>query len=158
MQISTSTLAALGLFKGLSEEHLERLVENAMFAEFDVGEFIFRQGEYANRFFVILDGGVALVSSKGLGRSELIQTIGPGDLLGWSWLFPPYYWHFDARAVLPVKAVFFYSTKLREECERDHDFGYELIKRVSEVLVKRLQATPYQLPQQPARSHLVEAR
>ena len=60
-------------------------------------------------------------------------------MLGWSWLFPPYYWHFDARALQPTKAIFFYGTWLRENCERDHDFGYELIKRVSAVVIARLQ-------------------
>jgi len=54
-----------------------------------------------------------------------IQTIGTGDVLGWSWLFPPYYWHFDARAITPVKAIFFYGTALREEGERDNDFGLD---------------------------------
>jgi CRP-like cAMP-binding protein len=74
-----------------------------------------------------------------------IQIIGPGDVLGWSWLFPPCYWQFDARALEPTKAVFFYGTRLREYCEQEHDLGYELMKRMAAVIVKRLQATRRQL-------------
>jgi CRP/FNR family transcriptional regulator, cyclic AMP receptor protein len=146
MQINTSTLADLRFFKGLPEPHLKKFVENAMSAEFRAAEFIFHEGERANCFYVVLDGGVALVSRE---RAQLIETIGPGDLLGWSWLFPPYFWRFSAHAVLPVKAAVFHAAPLREACENDHDFGYELMKRVAEVVVERLQATPYQLPQKP---------
>ena len=66
-------------------------------------------------------------------------------MLGWSWLFPPYYWHFDARAVELTEAVFLHGAPLREECEADHDLGYELVKRMAEVMLKRLQATRRQL-------------
>lgn len=80
----------------------------------------------------------AHTSGRGLAP---IQTLGPGDVLGWSWLFPPYYWHFDARALEPTEAVFFHGTPLREECESDHDLGYELVKRMSAVMMRRRQAT-----------------
>ena len=66
-------------------------------------------------------------------------------MLGWSWLFPPYYWHFDARALEPTTAIFFYGTRLREQCEQDHDFGYEIMKRMTQVVIQRLQATRKQL-------------
>jgi CRP-like cAMP-binding protein len=153
MQISTSTLAGLRFFKGLPACYLKKFAENAMPAEFKAGEFIFNEGEPANCFYVIVDGGVALVSRE---HSQLIETIGPGDLLGWSWLIPPYLWRFDARAVTTLNVLFFYASRLREECENNHDFGYELMKRVAGVVVERLQATPYQLPQKPDRSHLIE--
>jgi CRP-like cAMP-binding protein len=74
-----------------------------------------------------------------------IQTIGPGDVLGWSWLFPPYYWNFDARALEPTTAIFFYGTRLRDECEQDKALGYELMKRMTAVAIQRLQATRRQL-------------
>ena len=63
-----------------------------------------------------------------------------GDLLGWSWLFPPYVWHFGARAAKPTSAIFFYGTILREYCEQDHSLGYELFKRMSAVMTDRLQS------------------
>src|SRR6266571_212326 len=74
-----------------------------------------------------------------------IETIGPGDLLGWSWMFPPYIWQFSARAVESTTAIFFYGTILREYCEKDHSLGYELFKRMSVVMMKRLQAARKQM-------------
>ncbi len=74
-----------------------------------------------------------------------IQIIGPGDVLGWSWLFPPFFWHFDAWVVQPTTAIFFYGTRLREACEQDHELGYELMKRMTQVVMRRLQATRQQL-------------
>jgi len=66
-------------------------------------------------------------------------------VLGWSWLFPPYNWHFSARAVEPTTAIFFYGTRLREECEDDPAFGFELMKRVAAIVIQRLQVTRVQL-------------
>ena len=138
-------LAEHPFFKGLTAEQLETIAGYSMQWEFAAGELVFREGDPANRFFVILEGEVALESPVRDGAAVPIQTIGPGDVLGWSWLFAPYYWHFDARAVKPTTAIFFYATPLREECERDHDLGYELMKRVAEVVIGRLQATRHQL-------------
>jgi CRP-like cAMP-binding protein len=84
---------------------------------------------------------VSLESHRRSAKPIQIQVIGAGDVLGWSWLFPPYYWHFDARALEPTKVVFFYGTRLREHCETDHDFGFELMKRTADLTIKRLQAT-----------------
>jgi CRP-like cAMP-binding protein len=74
-----------------------------------------------------------------------IQTLGPGDDLGWSWLFPPYSMHFSARAVEPTTAIFFYGTRLREQCDEDHELGYQLMKRIAEVSTKCLHATQTRL-------------
>jgi CRP/FNR family transcriptional regulator, cyclic AMP receptor protein len=143
-----TTIAEHRLFKALAPRHLALLAEVAMFKEFIPDEVIFREGDPANRFYLILDGEVALESARSNGAPVLLQTIGRDDVLGWSWLYPPYYWHFDARATMPTKAIFFYGTWLRENCERDTDFGYEMMKRMSAVIIDRLQAT---------RKRLVEA-
>jgi CRP-like cAMP-binding protein len=126
---------------GLKPEHLRVLADNAMRMHYEPGEFIFREGDPANRFYLIERGKVSLESHNQDKPSVGIQTIGPGDVLGWSWLFPPYYWHFDARALEPTTAIFFYGTRLREECEADHDLGYQLMKRMTAVVIQRLQAT-----------------
>jgi CRP-like cAMP-binding protein len=131
--------------KGLSAEHLARLAECAMFAHFDADQLIFQEGDVANRFYLITDGAINLETIGAEGGAVIVQALGKGDVLGWSWLFPPYYWRFGARAAKPTEAVFFYGTRLREWCEEDHDFGYELMKRVSEVIIKRLQVTRGQL-------------
>lgn len=149
MQLNIATLAAQPFFKGLSNEHLEALAEHSMPTMFNANQFIFHEGDPANRFYLILEGHVALeapIEEAGFQKGMVpIQILGAGDVLGWSWLFPPYYWHFDARALAPVKAIFFYGTALRERCEKDHDFGYELMKRLSEIVINRLQATRRQL-------------
>jgi CRP/FNR family cyclic AMP-dependent transcriptional regulator len=136
-----STRVALHPFlAGLNREQLALLIDCGMATNFKKGQTIFREGEMANRFYLIEIGKVVLESSEGLGNPVIIDTIGPGDLLGWSWMFPPYTWQFTARAVEPTAASFFYGTILREYCEKDHSLGYELLKRMSAVMVKRLQS------------------
>src|SRR5437764_7923515 len=111
-----------------------------MVVHFNPGEVIFREGELANRFYLIESGKVILESSGETGDRVIIDKVSAGELLGWSWMFPPYVWHFTARAVERTEAIFFYGTILREYCERDHSLGYELFKRMSAVMIKRLQA------------------
>jgi CRP/FNR family transcriptional regulator, cyclic AMP receptor protein len=131
--------------EGMSPHQYRILSDCAMQTHFGAGELIFREGEPANRFYLIQHGSVALESqSKDQGRLR-IQVLGAGDVLGWSWLFPPYFWHFDARTLEPTDAIFLYGTPLRDECELDHDLGYELIKRMAQVMMRRLQATRWQL-------------
>ncbi|HVU27123.1 MAG TPA: Crp/Fnr family transcriptional regulator [Verrucomicrobiae bacterium] len=145
-------LAAQPFLKGLSVQQLELLAENAMPAEFKTDELIFKEGGPANRFYILLSGEVALESPCPKCDDErgtaTIETVGAGSVLGWSWLFPPYYSHFNARALSPVKAIFFYGTRLREQCENDHDLGYELMKRIAQIFIERLQATRGQLAAQ----------
>lgn len=131
---------------GMSAHQLGILSDCALQSHFEAGQLIFREGDPADRFYLIIRGKVALESQTNRGRT-LIQTIGAGDVLGWSWLFPPYFWHFDARALEPVDAIFIYGTRLREECESDHDLGYELTRRMAQVMLQRLHATRQQLLQ-----------
>lgn len=116
-----------------------------MLVRYKPGEIIFREGDPANRFYLIHNGKVALESYAQDRGMKQITTVGAGEVLGWSWLFPPYYWHFDARAVEPTEAIFFYATPLREECESDHELGYELMKRTALVMMRRLEATRRQM-------------
>jgi CRP-like cAMP-binding protein len=140
-----SVIAEHPFLKGLKPDHLRILADNAMRMSFQPGQFIFREGDPANRFYLIEEGKVSLESHLKDEGGVCIQTIGAGEVLGWSWLFPPYYWHFDARALTPAKAIFFYGTRLREQCVLDHDFGYELMKRMTSIAIRRLQATRTQL-------------
>ena len=133
-------MAAHPFLKGLSPEHLAILSDFAMDSEISPGQMIFCEGDIANRFYLILKGQVALETRGEDGNTVLIQTLGAGDVLGWSWLFPPYTWHFDARALEPTQAIFFYGTWLRDQCEQDRNFGYEVMKRVAGVVIERLQA------------------
>jgi CRP-like cAMP-binding protein len=137
-------VAAHPFLIGISAHHIRLLADCAMRSQFAAGQVIFQKGETANRFYLIQRGRVALESSTG-DEVVRIDEVGPGDLLGWSWIFPPYVWHFDARAIEPTTAIFLYGTMLREYCENDPALGYELFKRMSEVMMRRLQAARVKL-------------
>jgi CRP-like cAMP-binding protein len=124
---------------GMNRTQLALLTDCAMPVHFEKGQTIFGEGEMANRFYLIESGKVILESGDGLGKPVPIETIGAGDLLGWSWMFPPYVWRFTARAAEATAAIFFYGTILREYCERDHSLGFELFKRMAPVMIKRMQ-------------------
>jgi CRP/FNR family cyclic AMP-dependent transcriptional regulator len=124
---------------GMSEHHIRLLADCAMLTQFAAETTIFSQGDTANRFYLIQQGAVVLESDSADGKVE-IDRVGDGDLLGWSWLFPPYVWHFTARAIEPTSAIFFYGTVLRDYCEKNHSLGFELFKRMSEVMTRRLQS------------------
>jgi len=134
-----AAVAAHPFALGLSEHHVRLLADCALQTRFESQQVIFHQGETANRFYLIEHGKVAIDSSGVDGEPITIDTIGDGDLLGWSWLFPPHVWHFGARALEPTSAIFFYGTVLREYCEKDPALGFELFKRMSEVMNRRLQ-------------------
>jgi CRP/FNR family cyclic AMP-dependent transcriptional regulator len=137
-------VAAHPFLIGISAPHIRLLADVAMRCQFTAGQVIFRKGETANRFYLIERGKVELESSSG-DEVVKIDEVGAGDLLGWSWIFPPYVWHFDARASEPTTAIFLYGTILREYCEADPTLGYELFKRMSEVMMRRLQAARVKL-------------
>jgi CRP-like cAMP-binding protein len=130
---------------GMSRAQLALLTDCAVARHFDTNQKILREGEFANGFYVIETGKIALESEADFGESIPIQILGAGDLLGWSWMFPPYVWQFTARAIEPCTALFFYAAIVREYCEKDHSLGYELLKRISAVMVKRLQAAHDQM-------------
>jgi CRP-like cAMP-binding protein len=141
--------------KGMSSEHLKILESASMYTQFEPGEVIFREGEPANRFYLIHSGEVDLEADLDGELIVSIQKVGPGDVIGWSWLYPPYYWHFGARAVQRTTATFYYGTRLREECEENPAFGYELMKRISQLLLNRLQSTRRRLSE--ATAHVTTA-
>ncbi len=145
MRTLESLLAEHPFFKGLDPRYLELLAGCASNVRFNAGEFIFREGGEANQFYLIRHGKVALEVFVPERGPVTIQTIDAGDVLGWSWLFPPYRWHFDARAVELTRAIAFDGQCLRTKCDEDHDLGYELMKRFARIITERLQATRLQL-------------
>ena len=149
-----TALAAHPFLRGLEPDQIKLLAANAMSIVIPAGELIFREGDVANRFYLIQEGEVMLESSDDLGGHAVrIETIGAGDVLGWSWMFPPYYWHFGARATQPTKAIFIYGTRLLEACEAGSKLGYALVKRVAELVIRRLQATRCRLALQTGGGH-----
>lgn len=130
---------------GLRPEQLAIVAGCARNVGLPAGRYAFREGEPASTFYALRDGAVALeLHAPGKG-GVVVQTLHAGDVLGWSWLFPPYRWTFDARVVEPVRAVAFDGACLRGKAEADHELGYELMKRVARVFTDRLAATRVQL-------------
>lgn len=125
----------------LSPHHLRLLSDCAMPNYFTTGELIIKEGDPADCFYPIEKGRVAVECNAKGGDDKLIQLIGSGEVLGWSWLFLPYCWHFNARALEPTESICIYATPLRDECEWDHELGHELFKRMAGVMLDRLQAT-----------------
>lgn len=109
------------------------------------GDYLFREGGSAEHFYVVIHGRIALeVFSPGAGPLVL-DSAGDGEVLDWPWLIPPHRWLFDARAVEPTSVVSLDSACLRRKCEADPRLGYELVRRVAQVMSHRLQATRVRL-------------
>ena len=132
-------------FHGMSEKNLRTIASLTTRIHFAQDSVVFREGDSANWFYFIQDGRLALESVMCGRRRIAVQTIGPGEVLGWSWLFEPFMWHFDARATAATDALVADAKRLREECDRDAGLGYELTKRIAQVVIDRLQATQLRL-------------
>lgn len=138
-------IAAMPTFAGLASERLELIAGCGQNRGFEAGEHLAREGDPADTFYAIRRGRVALeVAAPGAG-TMMIETLDEGNVVGWSWLFPPHRWSFDARAVEPVRAIAFDGACLRGKCEDDKALGYELMRRFAGVMLDRLQATRLQL-------------
>ncbi len=138
-------LAQIPFFDGMAEDEIALIAGCGRNVHFDEGATIFRQGDAADDFYVIRHGTVA-VGNFVPPRGELvIETLEAGDLLGWSWLFPPYRTHFDARALSPVRATQFDGKCLRDKCAADPALGFDLMSRFAQVLIERLQWTRLRL-------------
>ncbi len=138
-------IAQAPAFAGLEGTQLALIAGCGSNNRVEAGALLLREGEAANTFFLIRHGLVALeVHAPGRGALR-IETLGAGEVVGWSWLFAPYRWQLDARAVEPCSLVVFDAACLRGKCEQDHELGYQLMGRFAANLVERLQATRFQL-------------
>ncbi len=131
--------------KGLSSKQLEALSKIAIRAEFGASQPILRQRELADRFYLIEHGRVSLDYELPRKRRVQIQTIGPGEALGWSWLAKPYKWQFSATAIDIVIVSVFRVSDLRDLFSRDPKLGYVFMERIARALMDRLQATRHKL-------------
>ncbi len=145
MKTIDTVLHDVPVFQGMSREALELLAGCASNVRFADGEMLFREGDDANVFYVIRHGRVALDMFVPARGPVTIETVDPGEVIGWSWLFPPYRWHFDAKALGLVRATVFGGACLREKCEQDTAFGYDLMSRFAQVMIERLQWTRLRL-------------
>jgi len=132
-------------FKNLEKSYLELIVGCASNVRFDAGQFIFRQGEEANQFYIVRQGKVAIEICPPGQNPITLETISDGEILGWSWVIPPYHWQFDAQAVELTRAIALDGKCLRNKCQEDHSFGYEILNRLVAVIGKGLEAARIQL-------------
>lgn len=138
-------LADVPFLAGMSAERLALLAGCASNVVFAAGETIFREGDPANAFYVIRHGTVAIELHLPARGAMTVETIDAGEVVGWSWLFPPHRWHFDGRALSEVLATAFEGACLRQKCEEDTALGYDLTKRFARVFSERLQWTRLRL-------------
>lgn len=133
-------IAAHPITRSLSDEAFKVIITGAREELFEPGQVIFRPQEPANSIYLIEEGKVAIEAHNTGGADRPLQIIGPGSVLGWSWLFAPFTWHFQARTLERTRAIRLDGAHVLARCEADHQVGYEIMKRVSQVLIERLHA------------------
>jgi len=145
MQTMEEVLGSQPFFAGLNAGAMRLIAGCASNVHFAEGEFLFQEGHEANQFWVIRRGRVAMqLESPGQG-AIVTDTMDEGEMVGWSWLVPPYRFFADGRAVTPVSATALDGACLRGKCEADPELGYQLLKRVTSVMYQRLQSTRIRL-------------
>lgn len=145
MSSLSQTISAHPFFTGMKPEHLEIVLEGAVEATFAPDQYLFHEGDPANQFFLIQNGRIALEAHEPADGTVTVQTLGAGEVLGWSWLFQPFSWHFRARAIEPTTVIILNGGHLLATAERDHEFGFKLMKRVAQIVIQRLMATRREL-------------
>ena len=147
--MAIETLGALlrehPFFSGLDEPYIEFIAGCGRNVVFEPGAYLFREGDEADQVFIVRRGRVALeINAPGRG-AVVLDSSEAGEGIGFSWLFPPYRWQFDGRALEPVRAVALDGVCLRGKCEEDPKLGYELMKRFASILLRRMQSARLRL-------------
>lgn len=132
-------------FQGMNANYLSSVAECASLLRFHAGDFVFRQDEEANYFYLILEGKVDVELFSAQGGPVILQEIQKGDVLGWSWLMPPYRWRFDARTVEEVQTMALDAQDLKRRMEKDSGLGMEVLARFVPVITQRLEFARLQL-------------
>jgi CRP-like cAMP-binding protein len=133
------------LLAGLPGDAVAEVAGCARNVAYAPGELLLAEGDPADTLFLVRRGRIAIeIHAPGRGPI-VIETVGPGAAVGWSWLFPPYRWQFDARAAVAVGVVAVDAACLRAKADADDALGHQLVTRVAAVLLERLQATRIRL-------------
>ncbi len=138
-------IAGHRFLEGMKKTFLDKIAACATAADFNAGKYIFRQGEPAEHFYLLTKGRVAVGLDSVDKGTLLVETLDAGSVLGWSWLVPPHQWRFNAVATSSAYAVAVNGQKLRALCEADPAFGYEIMKRFSNVIAERLEMANLQI-------------
>jgi len=141
-------LTAAPVFGGMSDDYIERLAGHASKRSVGSGELLFRIGEPAKSFFLLVDGEVSIEIPAVTGPTLQVQRLKDIRVLGWSWLLPPFKWSFNARTETDSKVLEFDGEAVLKDCESDPAFGYEVIKRFSALMAERLDAAHKKMMEQ----------
>jgi CRP-like cAMP-binding protein len=147
MQNLKDALQRHPFLRDMPPQFLKKIEDLAAYNEFEAGEFLFRQGEQATAFYLVLRGQVDLELFSASGGPIVLQRIREAEVIGWSWFVAPFLWRFDARAVEPTAVISLDALQLEKEMHGNHSLGYELLRRLVVVITERLEA---------ARSELLE--
>ena len=128
------------IFSDLEPAHIEVLADYAEEKAFSAQQLLFNQEETAEHFYILIDGAIEVEVPAIAGPNLVVQLLGADDVLGWSWLIPPYKWTFEAKARADSKVLVFDGKNLLQHCEKDHHFGYSLMKRFAGLMSERLHA------------------
>lgn len=145
MENLSRIIAEHPFFAGLPEAKIDEITGCTSNVRFAAGEYVFKTGEAANAFYLLRAGRVSTemyIPHKG---PLIIDTVEEGSVFGWSWLIPPYCWHFDARALILTRAIKVDTTCIRKKMDTDMVLGYFLMSRFAQVLEQQLQVTRLQL-------------
>lgn len=137
-------LAGHETFAGLPPEDLEQISGCARNEVVAAGTVLAREGDPAERFYVLRSGRLSM-AVHGPGQPLVVDTAGPDEVVGWSWIFPPYRWTADVEAVEQTRLLSIDGRCLRDKAEQEPEFGYRLMKRFARVMVHRLEATQLRL-------------
>ncbi len=145
METMEPILAAHPFFKGLDPRYLQLVLACAERQTFTPGQFLCRDNEEARKFYVVHHGRVAVEIYRARRGAVTIQTVGEGEVLGWLWFDKPYHWHLDARALDLTRVISLDVQCLLRQCDQDHEFGYELMRRYAHHLAVQFRAAKVQL-------------
>ena len=138
-------ISAYPFFAALTDTQRAALAEDGAAVTLTAGELLFDEGGVADRFWLIEDGSISLEMRIPGRGDQVVETLGPGTVLGWSWLHPPYRWQFRAVARLATTAIVFDAASVRRRCDADPAFGYAMLRSFTPVITERLQATRLRL-------------
>jgi CRP/FNR family cyclic AMP-dependent transcriptional regulator len=138
-------IAECPFFTGLDRAYLNLVTGCASNVRFEKGAYVFREGAPADTFYLIREGQVAVEIFAPQSKPIVVATIGEGEILGWSWLLAPYVWKFNGHALQNIRAIALDGKCLRGKCEANHDLGYEILKRLVQIIEHRLDEARFQL-------------
>jgi len=144
----TQVLADAPVFQGMSTEYVERLAGHAAERKVENGTCLFRSGDPAKHFYLLVEGEISIEIPALSGPTLQVQRLKPVRVLGWSWLLPPFKWSFNARAETDARVLEFDGESVLNECESDPTFGFEVIKRFSGLMAERLDAAHRKMMEQ----------